>query len=35
VVAERDKTATDGITEATIDFDKVAEIVGTLAWEIP
>lgn len=35
VVAEQDKTATDGITEAAVDFDKVAEIVGTLAWEIP
>ena len=35
VVTEQDKTATDGITEAAINFEKVAEIVGTLVWEIP
>lgn len=35
VIAEQDKTATDGITEAAVDFNKVAEIVGTLVWEIP
>ncbi len=35
VVTEHDKIATDGITEATLNFDKVAEIVGTLAWVTP
>jgi hypothetical protein len=28
-----EKVASDGIVEETIDLEKVAEIVGTLAWE--
>lgn len=35
VLAEHDKVATDGITEPAINFDKIAEIVGALAWETP
>jgi len=33
VVLATEKVASDGIVEETIDLEKVAEIVGTLAWE--
>lgn len=29
------KHASDGIVEETLDFDKVAELIGNLAWGIP
>lgn len=33
VIMATEKTASDGITEEVIALEKVAEILGTLAWE--
>jgi hypothetical protein len=32
---DQDKTASDGICEEQLDFDKVANVLGTLAWGTP
>lgn len=35
LVSSNSKLASDGITEEAIDLEKIAEVIGTLAWDIP